>query len=265
MLGLFGPRLPIDADELEWQLATFKWLGRQFGPRFEAPLVLPTPEAFPPSQRQGHGRVEDLFGHVKRAAGMAEWPCELREGKGDRPAQVGPALLLRHEGAPAPCGTFQVTGRDGEPRVVITYNPGMAGDTTAMIATLAHELGHYLMSTAGTSPPGGWELHELHTDIAAVWLGFGIFLANSARSFAQYQSAGEMGWQSRSQGYLGEGALVTALAMRELLAGRDPLAAAPHLKSYLENDLRRAAKGLGKLHPDMSAAVEAVDLGEFAA
>jgi hypothetical protein len=29
MLGLFGSRLPID-DELEFQLATFKWLIREF-------------------------------------------------------------------------------------------------------------------------------------------------------------------------------------------------------------------------------------------
>src|SRR3712207_1292867 len=117
---------------------------------------------------------------------MADWSCEFRPGAGERPAQVGTALLLRHEGAPPPCGTFTLEGEDGAPRVVISYNPSLADDPTAMIATLAHELGHYLMSTAGSAPPGGWELHELHTDLAAVYLGFGIFLANSARSFGQF-------------------------------------------------------------------------------
>ena len=33
MLGLFGARLPIDAAELEFQLATFRWLGEEFGRR----------------------------------------------------------------------------------------------------------------------------------------------------------------------------------------------------------------------------------------
>lgn len=263
MLSLFGPRLPVDDDELEWQLATFKWLGEEFGDLSGSPLVLPTPQNFPPSRRTGQGRVEDLFLHVKRAAGMEDWPCDLEAGAAERPVQVGPALLLRHEGAQPPCGTFQVTGADGRQRVVITYNPGLADDTTAMIATFAHELGHYLMSTARTAPPGGWELHELHTDICAVAMGFGVFLANSARSFSQYQSPGEMGWSSRSQGYLAEGALVTALVVRERLAGRNPLVAARYLKDYLESDLRRAAKAVAKRCPDMAAAVAAVDLAAF--
>ena len=262
MLSLFGARLPIDDDELEWQLATFKWLRGEFGPPAEK-LVLPTAQFFPPSPRSGHGRIEDLFGHVKRAAGMDEWPCELQAGAGDRPIQVGTALLLRHEGAPPPCGTFRVAAAGGETQVVITYNPSLADDPTALIATFAHELGHYLMSTAAGDPPGGWELHELHTDLAAVHLGFGLFLANSARTFSQFQSAGVMGWSSRTQGYLSEGALVTALAIAQRLAARDPLEAAPFLKDYLEKDLRRAAKALARRHPDLDAAVEAVHLADF--
>ena len=147
---------------------------------------------------------------------------------------------------------------------MITYNPALADDTDALVATFAHELGHYLMSTAHTAPPGGWELHELHTDLAAVYLGFGIFLANSARSFSQYQSAGEMGWSSRTQGYLSEGALVTAIAIFQRLAGRDPMEAAPWLKDYLRSDLKKTAKALDRLHPDLAASVAAVDLNDFA-
>lgn len=263
-MPLFGPRLPIDSDELEFQLAAFKWLNREFGRSGPSALVLPTADYFPAPAGGTSNRVETLFGHVRRAAGMADWPCELRAGREDRPIQVGNALLLRHEGAAAPCGTFQVTGADGRRKVVITYNPSLVADSEAMIATFAHELGHYLMSTASTAPPGGWSIHELHTDLAAVWLGFGIFLANSARSFSQFQSAGEMGWSSRTQGYLSEGALVTALAIFQRLGGRDPLAPAPWLKDYLRKDLKRAAGALAKIHPDIAAAVEAVDLSEFA-
>jgi hypothetical protein len=264
MLSLFGSRLPIDDDELEWQLATFKWLRHEFGSSADTPLVLPTPEWFPPTKAQGHERVRHLFDSVRAAAGLDQWPCELRPGEGDRPAAVGTGLLLRHEGAPPPCGTFLVEEEGGEPKAIVTYNPTLARDTTAMVATFAHELAHYVMSTAATAPPGGWELHELHTDLAAVYLGFGIFLANSARSFSQFQSAGEMGWSSRTQGYLSEAALVTATAVFQRLAGRDPLEAERWLKDYLARDLRKAAKGLAKRYPSMEAAVEAVDQFEFA-
>jgi hypothetical protein len=72
-----------------------------------------------------------------------------------------------------------------------------------------------------------------------------------------------MGWSSRSQGYLSEGALVTALAAVERLAGRDPMGPAQWLKPYLRTDLKNAAKGLANRYPDMHAAVAAVDLGAY--
>jgi hypothetical protein len=263
MLSLFTPRLPIDEDELEWQLATFKWMQREFGPVAPRPLVLPTPAWFPAPERTGHDRMEDLFNHVRRHAGMADWPCELEAGDSDRPLRAGNALLLRHEGAPSPCGTFRIAGNEGSERVVISYNPSLAGDTTALVATFAHELAHYLMSTAKTAPPGGWSLHELHTDLVAIGLGFGIFLANSARHFSQFHNATEMGWSSRTQGYLSEGALVTGLTIFQRVGNREPLDAGPYLKRYLESDLKRAAKALARRFPDMTEAVEATDLAIF--
>ncbi|HEY1606763.1 MAG TPA: hypothetical protein VGF77_14315 [Allosphingosinicella sp.] len=262
MPSLFGPRLPIDRDELDWQLATFKWMKQELGAVAPRRLVLPTPHFFPASSRKGHERIEDLFGHVRRLAGMADWPCRLEAGQSDRPARAGLALLLRHEGPSAPSGTFRgpIRGEDA----IITYNPALAGDTDALVATFAHELAHYRMRAARTAPPGGWELHELHTDLVAVGLGFGIFLANSARNFSQFQGGGEMGWSSRTQGYLSEGALVTGLVIFQRLGGRASEEARAYLKSYLQTDLKHASRALGKLAPDIPAAVAAADLGAFA-
>ena len=263
LFSLFGPRLPIDEDELEFQLATFKWLNREFGGLASSRLVLPTPDFFPSARSRRRVPARLLFDDVIRAAQMTQWPCELRTGDNDRPIDAGNAHLIQHEGPNAPCGTFSIEeGRDGR-YAVITYNPDMENDQQALVATFAHELGHYLMATAAAAPPGGWELHELHTDLAGVYLGFGIFMANSARSFRQFQSDGRMGWSSRTQGYLSEGALVTALAIFQLLASRDPADAVPYLKDYLRKDLRKAVSALSNRHPDMSAAVDAIDLSEF--
>ncbi len=264
MLALFGPRLPIDRDELEFQLATLKWLTGQFGPVAERRLALPTSADFPLSGKTGDEGVRELFGLVRNIAGLADWPCELRRGKRDRPVNAGNSHLIRHEGPAAPCGTFQIVDGLAGRSAVISYNPDMERDRGALVATFAHELGHYLMAAAAGTPPGGWDLHELHTDITAVYLGFGIFLANSARSFSQFQDAVEGGWSSRTQGYLSEAALVTALAVVERLGGRDPMAAAPYLKPYLAKDLRKADRALARIAPDMVAAVAAVDLNEYA-
>jgi hypothetical protein len=264
MAFLFGPRLPIDRDELEFQLATFKWLIGQFGPVGETALVLPTPDFFTLSDAGGEAGVSEIFEAVRGHVGMADWPCELRAGTRDRPTDLGGANLLRHHGGAAPCGTFEVGEGIGGRHGIITYNPGMAGDQAGLVATFAHEFGHYLMATAAAAPPGGWELHELHTDLAAVYLGFGIFMANNARSFAHIATDGGSGWQASWRGYLSEGALVTATAIFQRLAGRDPLDALPFVKDYLRKDLKQAAAALAKKTPDMAAAVDAVDLSDFA-
>lgn len=263
-MGLFGPKLPIDRDELDFQLATFKWLTGQFGPVGDRPLILPTSAFFPLSGAKGEAGVKEVFGAVRAHAGMTDWPCELKAGAANRPFDAGNAHLIKHGGPSAPCGTFRVgeglAGRYG----IITYNPSMANDPAGLAATFAHELGHYLMATAAANPPGGWDLHELHTDLAAVYLGFGIFMANQARSFSHFSTAGGSGWQSSIRGYLSEQALVTATCVFQRLAGREPAEAEPHLKPYLTGVLKKADKALMKLAPDMGAAVDAIDLGEFA-
>ena len=68
---------------------------------------------------------------------------------------------------------------------------------------------------------------------------------------------------SRAQGYLSEGAHVTALVIGERLAGRDPAAADPWLEDHLRKDAREAVKVLAKRCPDMGASVEAVDLAAY--
>ncbi len=148
-------------------------------------------------------------------------------------------------------------GDDGEYFALIRYNPKHLDDPSKLIATFAHELSHYLMSTAKTAPPGGWDIHELTTDLCSVYLGFGIFMAMSAWNF----EGSNEGWQYERQGYLNEPMLVTALAIWEKLAGRDPLAAAPYLKSHLGKDLRKAAKYFEKR--DLADEVMSVDLSEF--
>ncbi|HTU10168.1 MAG TPA: hypothetical protein VMG08_04645 [Allosphingosinicella sp.] len=260
----FGARLPIDRDELDFQLATFKWLIQQFGPVGDRPLILPNAAFFPPAVLRGRAGPEEVFAAVRGHTGMADWPCRLEAGDSDRAIDAGNAHLIRHSGASAPCGTFRVEEGLAGRHAIITYNPDMARDPAGLAATFAHELGHYLMATAAGDPPGGWDLHELHTDLAAVYLGFGIFMANHARSFSHFGTSGGSGWRSAIAGYLSEQALVTATCIFQRLAGREPAEAAPHLKPYLKSVLRKADKALARQAPDMAAAVAAIDLGDFA-
>ncbi|MDB5704490.1 MAG: hypothetical protein JWN66_1606 [Sphingomonas bacterium] len=261
MLSLFKPRLPVDAEEFEWLLAGFAWLMREFGgvERIEVtPLVLPTLAFFPPSKLEGHDRALELFGQVKALCGMADWQCDLLPGAAERERQIVTAHALRHHSSP-PLGTF---GHDNG-RYYITYNPSTLAQPPSLVATFAHELSHYLLHTAETSPPGGRELREHATDLGAVFMGFGTFLANSAKSFRQFQNFGEQGWEMRGQGYLSENALVTALALFVLLSGTDAAAAERDLKDYLRKPFRAALAVIRRGYPHLAASIAAVDLGEW--
>ncbi|TLU67496.1 hypothetical protein FE810_00640 [Thalassotalea litorea] len=109
-----------------------------------------------------------------------------------------------------------------------------------MIATFAHELAHYLTASAKQEPPGGWENWEFATDITATFLGFGVFMANSAFNFRQYTDSDSQGWQASRNGYLTEAEHVFSLALFIQLKGISPATVTPFLKSHLRKMLKKA-------------------------
>jgi hypothetical protein len=258
MLNLFRPRLPIDRDEYDWLLAVFAWLvqtvDRDRGYR-EARTILPTRDFFPPSSLEGHDRAVELFEQVRAHAGMTGWPCELVAGEAERETRIAVGHALKHEYSP-PGGTF---GHDGN-SVVITYNPSALARPADLVATFAHELAHYLIHADGSLPPGGEALEEHATDVAAVFLGFGVFQANGAKNFAQFQTEAEAGWEMRRQGYLSEEALTAALAIFVRMAGEDADAAEAELKDYLRGGFRSTLKVLDRDYPDLRGTLETADL-----
>ena len=259
-MGLFGPKRPVSEDEWDWQLASFKWLITEFGGIEDNPdnrLVLPTSDFFPPASSDPATKAQEVFEQVKNLSGLSEWPTSLVQGDESRAMMLASGQSLKHD-SHAPAGEYQlVQSPDGQHYAQIGYNPGHLGDPGKLIATFAHELSHYLMSTAKTAPPGGWEIHELTTDLCSVYLGFGIFMAMSAWNF----EGSNDGWQYERQGYLNEPMLVTALAIWETLAERDPLAALSYLKPHLRKDLQRATKYIQKL--DISNEIMTMDLVLF--
>jgi hypothetical protein len=263
MLGLFAPRLPIDADEFDWILACFRWFADEFDAArryLGAPrLVFPDADTFPPSAAAGHARAAELFETVKRRAGMIDWDCDLICGEAERGTRVSTGLGLRHIGESAPLGTFGFA----HGRYWISYNPALLERPESLVATFAHELGHYLLHTARTRCPGGRDLQEHATDLAAVYLGFGLFLANGAQTFRQFEGFGEQGWEMRRQGYLSEMALTTALALFVRLTGTDARAAGAALKPALRPPFRRAVRAIDRRHPDARAALASVALSDW--
>ena len=206
------PKSFLDSARREWQFDAFAWLLRNCGgyPKFlETALVLPIEEHFPDRGMSGHAGVTALFRCVRDHAGMADWPCTVE------PASQEPRAT------PLPSNHIPV----------FTYNPD-AQEPKALIASFAHALARYLVETFEESAPGGAPLHGPAIEVSAVFMGFGVFMANSAFAEARYE--------------LNEGEFVHALAMFCLLRKLDPEVVDQHLNPHLRKYLRLAARDLAQ-------------------
>lgn len=240
----FRSRSGLEADDEEWQLETWAWLLRSLGgleDLRDSPLVVPTRECFPPTDAQGHERAQAVFDAVKSLARMQDWNCNLiaQPDRGD--GRLGPVTALKRTKSSA-LGTFSTDGNS----VVISYEPQLVKDPWGLVATLAHELAHYLLAGVAEEPPGGHANHEFATDLATVYLGFGIFNANSAVRFKQFTSFDSQGWQYQRAGYLSEKEWSFALAVFLTLRGEDPKIALSYLKPSIQTDLKRALRYLAR-------------------
>ena len=233
----------LSEEDALFQRECFKWLLTYFGGDAfykEIQLVLPTREFFPATLDSNESAAKTTFAQVSKHAGMGKWPVNLEAQEEDPNLHIAPTLVIRNI-EQNPLGTFSA---NEENDAVITYNPKIISDPAQMIATFAHELSHYLTATAQEPPPGGWDNWEFATDIGAIFLGFGIFMANSAFNFSQYSGPDAIGWQTSGGGYLTEAEYSYALAMFLRLKEIPPKKAFPHCDTNIKKHLKRALKEL---------------------
>lgn len=240
--ALFATRSFLDPAVEEWHLQTWQTLIERFAGQqalTATPVALPTRDFFPPTDAVGHARAEHVFACVKAAMGMADWACEL-EAQPARTVgrQVSEFVVIGGDNDPN--GTFRI-----EPggRAVVTYAPDLLEDPTHLVATLAHELAHYLLAAEVDLVDD--ETHELMTDLTVVFAGLGVFGANSAFSFEQHGDAFSQGWRSRGTGYLSPRSWAFALAVFGGLRGNDGGMGA-YLKPEIEGLRRQAVRYLHK-------------------
>jgi hypothetical protein len=210
------PKPFLDAQRREWQFAVFAWLLRNCGgyPKFlDTTLVLPIEEHFPDRGLSGHAAVAALFRRVRDHAGMADWPCMVEPEPAD-----GRAMPATSDRIP-----------------VITYKRGELA-AMSMVGAFAHDLARMLVETFEEPPPGGAQLHEPAIDLASVFMGFGMFMANSTFEATRYD--------------LNEGEFVHALALFCLLRKIGPESSARQLNPHLRKYLRLASRDLAQHEPD---------------
>jgi hypothetical protein len=239
----FKPTPIVDADTAAWHVDNFAWLAASFGGNgalAATTLVLPKPGFFPSDGEQGHDKALRIFERVKHYCGMGNWPVDLVPDHNPAAIPSSPMSLSAPVHGKHAQGTFSVAGG----AVQISYAPSLLANPERMIATFAHELAHYLLATAPTSPPCEDDEHEFLTDLTAVYLGFGVCMANSVFDFQPLQDGLMQGWRMGRSGYLPEQDLVFATALFIAAKDLDPTPACQCLKPHLAALLKRGLRDL---------------------
>jgi hypothetical protein len=234
----FSRKPIVDDETAAWHVENFAWLIKRFGGAdglAHAKLILPRPGFFMSDGEAGHAFAQRIFKQTKTYCGMSDWDVDLVADDNPLAEDAAPSLVAVAAQTHA-LGTFGVAGN----RIVISYVPALLKRPDNLIATFAHELAHYLLATAASEPPCEADEREFLTDLAAVYLGFGVFLANARFQHEAYVDGPLQGWRIGRSGYLPEADLIFALALFLHVKRLEPGQASACLKPHLATMLKRA-------------------------
>ncbi len=253
----FKKKAFLDNGVAEWHVNNMCWLIKNLyhTPMFqETRLVLPSAGYFK-SEKEGHEFAVDILDQVKTYAGMQEWQITL---EGDKQAyEQSKYELIQMPSEKMPLGMFINNHANG---ALIIYNPGILKDPVSLVATMAHELSHYLIHAIHDDLPCDDDEEEFLTDQVACFLGFGVFMANNVFHFDQWRddATGVQGWKSQRRGYLPEADLVFNLALFLEMKNIAPDEAAACLKPHLAKQLKAAIADMPKWRGRLQDALAAV-------
>jgi hypothetical protein len=245
----FSARLPITEEQRLWVDDGFRRLERLLGRNrmLNARVIEPTAEDFPEPYSKTPEAAEKLFARVcdyvqvdRRSIEFEIFVDETEELR-----EIIPSW--RDDGGTRAAGMYlhghgqDRTAETG--RIILAIRSSMMKDPLGLVATLAHELGHVIL-LGGNLLDRDDPDHEPLTDLVTVFLGMGIFTANSAARFRQFQDDRRIGWSTQRLGYLPERVFGYALAKFSLERGERKPGWSRHLSRNVCSDFKDARKWL---------------------
>lgn len=245
--GLFDKSPLLDETSEQWLFDAYAWALDNFDAGLfysDSQLILPSNEFFPGRADSVDEMANLMLERVKHYAGVGHWPTYVVDynlaGDIDDPnVQIkgdlrGPGGIAYDSPTVSEC-------------LPIRYNPQQLSNPEGMIAGFAHTLAHYLGQLAKSEPPGGEENWPHVTELLAIFLGFGVMVANSAYTFkggcgSCYNPA------AVRDSFLSEVEATYALAIFATLKGIPPGDVTRHLKKHLRGFYGKAVKSIQR-HP----------------
>jgi hypothetical protein len=235
----------IDPETADWISDNLLWLFKHFHRHAATPargFILPKTGFFPTEGQTGHDLAERIFEQAKLYCGLSGDTILLTTHEDDDetfPSGVGMASQPRKSAA----GLYWAGDMDNAPTV--SYSASLLHEPGTFIATLAHELAHHVLARGAAEPaPCDDDEEEFLTDLTAVFMGYGVFLARARFVHWSVHDLGG-GWSGsgwRQLGYLPEQDLLYASAMLACVLDLDVTAITSLLASHQIKPFLRAAQ-----------------------
>lgn len=240
----FSPKAPVGAKERDWIETSLIHLRDVLShERLQnATVILPTPDFFPGEWDGTEQAVERLLNSVCNymAVDRARLQIAFLLDDAEELKQKLPYWAGSSTGA---AGLY--ARREGQEKIMIAVKLTRRSEPDSVVATLAHELAHVLLLADAQMPRDAEDMEPL-TDLATVFCGLGIFTANSAARFTQFDDGVQHGWSFQRQGYLSEQMFGYALAYFAQLRGESRPAWAKYLNINVGTYFKQSAKFLAK-------------------
>ena len=250
----FSAKLPINDEERLWVDQGFHRLEKYLGRKrmLEARVILPTANDFPDPYDKSHAAAERLFARVasymqvdRKKLTFEVFADETEELRG---------ILPYWQGGSNGCAGFYTheTGATNErspQQMLVAVRGTHLKDPLCLVAVMAHELGHVILLGGGLLDSKTAD-HEPLTDLLTVFLGFGVFNANAAGRFKQFQDERHQGWSMQRLGYLSEEVYGYALALFARERGEDKAEWGKHLSTNVRTYYKRSRSWLAENSAD---------------
>jgi hypothetical protein len=212
------PELPVTEEQKAWIEESFQWLLDEFGTDnfLKHKVILPELSFFPDHYKGTEECVDKL---VERVCSYMDVDPKLIDvvflvDRDETAAKYRTGNADPYSGAAGLY--FSKTVQNNLKRIAI--NVSQFKDPANVVATVAHELGHVILLGGGKISQKETS-HEYLTDLITVFFGLGIFTANSAFQFSQWQDHSHQGWKTSRTGYLSEEMFAYSLAAYAWMRG----------------------------------------------
>jgi hypothetical protein len=224
---------PVRPVEQDWIERSMDWLVVQFGTeRLHGEVVLPTDDYFPGAYRGTRDDIRAVLERLCTHMDVDPARVQLQHDMADDNPELSAHLPIHAKWTGA-AGHHRI--RDG--RSIVGIHDDQAGRPMALVATIAHELGHVLLLGDGRISAHQKD-HEPLTDLLTIFFGLGVFSANAAFEYSR-ETRGVYGYTRTSRlGYLTEPMYGYGLARYAWLRGE----ADPGWARYLDTNPRTFLK-----------------------